>query len=157
MTNPTSSTPRFSKFLLMQRSKTLRKLGGFGALHSTPRWEKYLKLGTIADELGKQTAAVMWRKRAYMLMLNLGKYSHARELAKIHLNPTEINVADALHHLSTAVQNKEPISKIKSLIEHAFHFGTPRKLVAWELSKENQLPSTNFHISRCRSLGTDCL
>jgi len=131
---------------LAQRSKTLRQMGSVTALHNKPRWQKYLKLGKIAEELGKKDAATKWRMKAYNFALDHAEYASAEALANAYLDKRATEVANSLAILRENVSSGRTNGDLQFLVATALRVGTPRELVAWEVSRErNTYPEITFH------------
>jgi len=131
---------------LAQRSKTLRQLGGISALHTKPRWEKYLKIGKIAEEIGKEDAALIWRKRAYSSALDHGEYANAEAFAAVYLGKRAAAVANALAILNKNVSSGRTNRDLDVFVANAISVGAPRELIAWELSDtKNTNPDITLH------------
>ncbi|MCP4646938.1 MAG: hypothetical protein GY852_04275 [bacterium] len=131
---------------LAQRSKTLRQIGSVSALQNLPKWQKYLKFGKIAEELGKKDAATRWRKKAYGFALDHGKYVEAEALANAYLDKKATDVANALALLRENVSSGRTNGDLQFLVATVLRVGTPRDLVAWEVSRERiTCPELTFH------------
>jgi len=131
---------------LAQRSKTLRQLGSISTLHSKPRWRKYLKFGKIAEELGKKDAAKKWRMRAYSSALDHGEYANAEALADAYLGKRATEVANSLALLRENISSGRANGDLQFLIGNAIRIGTPRELIAWEISSTRHThPNLTFH------------
>lgn len=131
---------------LAQKSKTLRQIGSITSLHAKPRWKKYLKFGKIAEELGKKDAAIRWRKKAYGFALDHAEYASAEALANAYLDQRATDVANSLAILRENVSSGRTNGDLQFLVANALKVGTPRELVAWEVSRErNTYPELTFH------------
>jgi hypothetical protein len=131
---------------LAKRSKTLKKLGSITALHKLPRWEKYLKFGRIAEELGKEKAALRWRKRAYSSALDRGEYANAEAFASAYISKQAAEIANSLAILKENVSSGRVNGEVSFLVENAIRAGAPRELIAWEInSVRRTYPELTFH------------
>ncbi|MFP3949571.1 MAG: hypothetical protein ACLFUZ_00545 [Candidatus Micrarchaeia archaeon] len=128
---------------LAERSPTLRKAGGVSGLQRLPRWEKYLKLGDAAEELGLGLAHLEWRIRAYFTALECGEYPAAQKIGMRHFSEKEVRVAESLQVLGENARSGRLNSELRPLAEDALSAGVPRELVAWELAK-HRAPGLNF-------------
>ncbi|MBD3390155.1 hypothetical protein GF415_04370 [Candidatus Micrarchaeota archaeon] len=128
---------------LSNRSPTIMKAGGISGLQHLPRWEKYLKLGDAAEELGLGLAHLEWRIRAYFTALEQGNYPAAQKIGLIHFTDKEVRIAESLQVLGENARSGRLNSELQCLAENALVTGVPRELVAWELAK-HRAPDMTF-------------
>lgn len=129
---------------LAKRSKTLREAGSVSSFQKLPNWEKYMKFGTIAEELGKEKAAAAWRRKGFRCALDHGEYVAAETWATLYLSENEARVANSLALLRENLSTGRKNSDVEFLLANAMGARAPLELIKFELSRPSH-PDSVFH------------